>query len=442
MLGAVVYLLEYRLLRWRLSGKEVEGDRIWKNLRRFSGWTCAGSVAGVATFSAWMYGTNLKYEAIQASTLESGITRRRFYEMYAEANRYILCIDFLYPMCLLCVMYSLNMLLRRVSDHASHSYYNTARDHDVTRRSTRQGFDWRDCVGQYALYYCVRSLNVFATLLCVLHLVSRFVAGAFSADRSKMWDQAAALTDAAGADTEASRRMFDSNDGSSWAAAFAVSLFFEAAILVVMAAAFVLFFPACIIMFRRVERRLRNVLREMHLRSDLGNAFLPFEFSPAAADGSQAQVELPIAEARKFLQAMKSSAAAQCRRFLFCLALVTSALLVLATVAVTGIIVVSHAHQQLDARCLDPCGACQSIWNLALTWIQHTPELLPLACSLCLTLPLLFSFWLMTTEEDRKLLLHPSSFLTEEIKLRPAAAESESEATLRAERIRMGINLK
>jgi hypothetical protein len=432
-----VYLLEYRLLRWRLSGKEVDGDRIWKNLRRFSGWTCAGSVAGVATFATMMHGTNLKYNAFV-----SGITRRRYYELQAEANRYILCIDFLYPVCLLCVIYSLNMLLRRVSDHASHSYYNTARDHDLSRRSTRQGFDWRDCVGQYALYYCVRSLNVFATLLCVLHAVSRFVAGAFSADRSRMWDQAAALTDAAGADTEASRRMYDSNDGSKFHPAFAVALFFEAVILVVMAAAFVLFFPACIIMFRRVERRLLNVLREMHLRSDQGSAFLPFEFSPPAPDGSKTQVELPIVEARQFLQAIKSSAAAQRRRFLFCLALVTSALVVLAAQAVGGIVVASQVQQHQDTSCLDPCGPCQSTWTLVLNWIIHTPELLPLVYSLCSTLPLLFSFWLMTTEEDRKLLLNPSSFLTEEIMLRPAAAESESEARLRAERIRMGINLK
>ncbi len=52
VVSAIVFLLEYRLLRWRLSGKEVEGDRIWKNLRRFSGWTCAGCIAGAATYSA------------------------------------------------------------------------------------------------------------------------------------------------------------------------------------------------------------------------------------------------------------------------------------------------------------------------------------------------------------------------------------------------------
>ena len=59
MVSGAVYLLEYRLLRWRLSGKEVEGDRIWKNLRRFSAWTCAGCVLGTAVFSMFLQGRHL-----------------------------------------------------------------------------------------------------------------------------------------------------------------------------------------------------------------------------------------------------------------------------------------------------------------------------------------------------------------------------------------------
>jgi hypothetical protein len=64
-----------------------------------------------------------------------------------------------------------------------------------------------------------------------------------------------------------------------------ISLVLEAALLAFMAGGFLLFFPACIVMFRRVERRLKTIMQEMSLRSDVGTVFLPYEFSPAAADG-------------------------------------------------------------------------------------------------------------------------------------------------------------
>ena len=98
-----------------------------------------------------------------------------------------------------------------------------------------------------------------------------------------------------------------------------MSQVFEAAVLAFMAVAFVMFFPASIVMFRRVEQRLDTLLQEMSLRTDVGNAFLPFEFSPRAADGSEIQTEMPIADARRYLQNIKASAATQRWRFSLCL---------------------------------------------------------------------------------------------------------------------------
>ena len=83
VVSAIVYLLEYRLLRWRLSDKEVEGDRIWKNLRRFSGWMCAGSIVGAVNFALLMLGRNTEYES-----RAPGITRRRSFELRASALRF------------------------------------------------------------------------------------------------------------------------------------------------------------------------------------------------------------------------------------------------------------------------------------------------------------------------------------------------------------------
>jgi hypothetical protein len=171
MLGATCYLLEHRLLLWRRSGKEVDGDRIWKDLRRFSGWMCAGCMTGLVSCAMLLRGRNLGYEAAAP-----GITPRRAYELRAQQLRHLLSLDFTYPLHLLCVIYALNMLLCRVSDHASHSYYNTARDHvDNGRSSTNKRFDCRDYFGQ--VYACISTLSN-ARLMFIL-LVRAVLLGAF-----------------------------------------------------------------------------------------------------------------------------------------------------------------------------------------------------------------------------------------------------------------------
>jgi hypothetical protein len=55
--------------------------------------------------------------------------------------------------------------------------------------------------------------------------------------------------------------------------------------------------------------------------------------------------------------------------------------------------------------------------------------------------PLLFSLWLMTTPQDRALLLllNPSRFLTHAVALQ--RAETVDDATRRSHRVRVGINL-
>lgn len=121
--SATFFLLDYRLLRWRRIGKEVEGDRIWKNLRRFSGWMCAGCVTGIVAFASWMQSNAYLYESADPliSMSQQLNLRAAFYRYRAPFNVF-------YPVHLLCVIYATSTLLRRVSDHASHSHYNTVRD--------------------------------------------------------------------------------------------------------------------------------------------------------------------------------------------------------------------------------------------------------------------------------------------------------------------------
>jgi hypothetical protein len=323
-----------------------------------------------------------------------------------------------------------------------HSYYNDARDHDDDGSSKR--FDWRDCVGQYKLYYLVRSMHVLAMLLCALHLVARIVYSGFQVQLALVYDELAAACDVGGKETERSRSV-KTNDlpklQQNANYSFVPSLVVEAAVISLMAVGFLLFFPACIVMFRRVERKLDAIMQEMDHRSNIGSVFLPFEFSPAAADGdgdgARTQVEMPIVEARVFLGRIKSAAAAQRRRFLLCLALVVIALAAQAfnAVALARFTVVPV---QQNPACGD-CDACQPVEYLIKKCYDGTPERFPLVSSLCWTLPLAFSLWLMTTKEDRMLLLQPHRFRSDAVALQPIARETE--ARLKVERLRMGVEL-
>lgn len=408
----------------------MDGDRIWKNLRRFSGWMCAGCVSGLISFAVVMRGSTVFQEV-----RDTGVTRRQFYQLSASNFRILSLYDFFYPAHLLCVIYALNMMLRRVSDHASHPNYNAARDF-VDRRSTVKRFDFRDCVGQYTLYYWARSVNVIAVVLCVLNVLTRMVAGGVSVWRAGRFDEAASETDPAGGDTERSISIYERRDGESLSAtAIAVSQVFEAAVLAFMAVAFMMFFPASIVMFRRVEQRLDTLLQEMSLRTDVGNAFLPFEFSPCAADGSEMQTEMPIVDARRYLQDIKASAATQRWRFSLCLVSVSTALVALALHA--GFIAYVGIGRE---KFCDDCGKGCSQRSLMQVWYLNTPEFTPLVSSLSSTLPLFISLWMMTTPEDRELLMHPHRFRTDAIAMQPV--ENDREARLLAERIRLGINLQ
>ena len=301
-------------------------------------------------------------------------------------------------------------------------------------------FDWRDCAGQYRLYYLVRSLHVLAMLLCGITIAARVVAAALAIEAAKFYDEAAAACNAEGTDTRSAA------DQEIWKGAkssadekvneyVSASQVIEAAVLVLTAGAFLLFFPACIVMFRRVERRLDAIIQEMNHRSDLGTVFLPYEFSPAAADGARSQVEMQVVEARAFLGRLKSAAAEQGMRFSLCLLLVQLALLVRSLQAVFEAYIV---RTPINDDC-DYCGSCQDVGHLMYLWYSHMPEIYILVFSACSTLPLMLSLWLMTTKEDRALMLNPGRFRTDTILLQPV--EDETTARLNAERVRMGIQL-
>ena len=129
MLSGVCYGLQRRLLLWRRRGWEVVGDRIWKHLGRFSGWMCAGGVAGAVAFALRMVAAELglifEFDIV-------GVTDRQRYELQASFYSYVAAFSIFYFAHLLCVIFAMNMLLRRVSDHASHR--SPSRPHFYNRK--------------------------------------------------------------------------------------------------------------------------------------------------------------------------------------------------------------------------------------------------------------------------------------------------------------------
>jgi hypothetical protein len=115
LLSGICCGLQRRLLLWRRRGWEVVGDRSWNELGKFSGWMCGGSVAGVFAIALRMRFFTLLYRGDTPD-----ITHREKSELTAASLRHLAAFGIFYSVMLLCVIFAMNMLLRRVSDHASH----------------------------------------------------------------------------------------------------------------------------------------------------------------------------------------------------------------------------------------------------------------------------------------------------------------------------------
>ena len=107
--------LQRRLLLWRRRGWEVVGDRIWEHLGTYSGWMCTGCAAGTVAFAV-----ALRAISILSQYQVPGIPDRQKYELLASYSNHVGSTYFFSPVELLCTIFAMNMLLRRVSDHASH----------------------------------------------------------------------------------------------------------------------------------------------------------------------------------------------------------------------------------------------------------------------------------------------------------------------------------
>ena len=123
MISGICCGLQRRLLLWRRRGWEVVGDRTWKHLGKYSGWMCVGCVAGAVAFAINMRNRALQYESeslLRNPPEAPSVLDRQYFELTASRWRHSGVFHTFYSMQLLCTIFAMNMLLRRVSDHASH----------------------------------------------------------------------------------------------------------------------------------------------------------------------------------------------------------------------------------------------------------------------------------------------------------------------------------
>ena len=436
LFSGVCFGLWYRLLAWRRRGVEVDGDKTWNMLGRFCAVLCAGSLTNIIQLACSI----LQYRAFYDDYLDvDEPTERQYLESSSAYSRFYAVKEFFYSLQLSCYIACCFMLLLRVSDHASHSYYNQARDHF---RTTENGtFDFRDCIGQYRLYYMVRRLNQLALASCVCFIAVRIAAMTFQVRAADLLEQAATLCGTQGEATSASDVAFEqAQDAQAKGNRIESAQFLmQAAAFLLAFASFILFCPACIIMFRRVEKKVVSYIREMDLRPDNGIVFLPREFSSQSETGAVGdQIEMPAGQARQVLGALQAAADAQKKRYLLCFAVMLLALLTQSTVSLLYSIIQSQgAEENLTFKA---CDSCQSVEYLYLVILDSIPEFKILVDCVGLTLPLLFCLWLMTTKGDRALLMHPHKFISNETPVQHDAAQDEQ--WLQGQRLRMGIDFK
>ena len=84
---------------------------------RCSGAMCAGCSLGVVAFAAYLKTWQVYFESQLSGEKDNP---RQEYELRALAIRYSAVFYAMYPLELMCTVFAMNLLLRRVSDHASH----------------------------------------------------------------------------------------------------------------------------------------------------------------------------------------------------------------------------------------------------------------------------------------------------------------------------------
>jgi len=366
---------------------------MWGKLGWFSGLVCVGSVAGTFAWGSNMQSTTFYYEANVP-----GVTSQQYYALEAATNRWYAAFFIFYPIELMCLVIPKLMMLRRLSNHALHSYNSQDRDME-------EQVDAFDCIGEYALEKLHRVIAAAVVVCSVAGILSMYVAAAYTVQGADLYDQASAACDAQGNNTDVSTALFDDTDGiiSAGLTAASVQAVLEAVLLVIMSAAYMVFIPVSVAIFGRSERMLSRYLSEIEYKADNVPVFLPAEFSSGQASAAGGRkIQMRSDKAKEMIGMTLAAATAQRRRFVAACSIVLVTFIPRACLDLLLLHAFVNVPRNLDC---DICDPCQTDAYLIQIWTYYTPQFQTIVVTLSSPLPLAISLWLMMTKEERAQLL-------------------------------------
>jgi len=371
---------------------------MWGRLGWFSGLVCVSGVTGAIAWGTYMQSNSFYYEAHAP-----GVSDQQKYAQDASSDRWYAVFLALYPVELMCLIISTLMLLRRLSHHASRSYFNS-QDQDMDDK-----VDVLDCIGEYALEKLHRVIDAVVVVCIVVGMLAMDVAAAYIVQEAGSYDQAAAACDAQGNSTDRSTALLADAHYSTTTARTAASVqaVLEAVVLTIMSTAYMVFLPVCIATFGRAERRLIGHLSEIEHKADNVPVFLPAEFSRgqgSAAGGRR--VRMRCDKALELMRMTLEVATALRRRFVAACGVV---LITFIFRAAYDFLKAYDSFNTLENPDCDICDPCQTDAFLIRTWLGYTPEFHAIVVTLSSPLPLVLSLWLMMTKEERAQLLSTQS---------------------------------
>jgi len=382
---------------------------MWGRLGWFSGLVCVSGVTGAIAWGAYMRSNTIYFEA-QAP----GVSEQQKYAHLASHSRWYAVFLAHYPVDFLCLIISTLMLLRRLSNHASHSYFNS-QDRDMDDK-----VDVCDCIGEYALEKLHRVIDAVVVVCSVVGMLAMDVAAAYIVQEAGSYDQAAAACDAQGQNTERSKALNAAARDSTTTARTAASVqaVLEAVVLVIMSTAYMVFMPVCVATFGRAERRLIGHLSEIEHKADNVPVFLPAEFSRGQGSSSGGRkVQMRCDKALELMRMTLAVATAQRRRFVAACGVVLITFIFRASFDLLKAYDSFNTSRNPDC---DICDPCQTDAYLIRSWITYTPEFHAIVVTLSSPLPLVVSLWLMMTKEERAQLSTQSRTDPDELERRSA----------------------